>query len=332
LRIVLENMLLMEVFWGMGLLFLVLWLGGGLMAALRRDVLGIQARRMRDSRESSKELLMKAGEGSVGLVIAHPDDEAMFFTPTIMNLLAAMKESSSRARLRLLCLSSGNHDGLGEVRKRELKESCAVLGLLEGASSSSSADEVVSIIDDPELPDHPGLLWSYNKVAQHMESWIEANNITLLLTFDETGVSNHPNHRSVYEATRLLLRRRQHQHRAALASPPILTPSTSTSTPALASTAAPRVPSPLQAYGLISLPLYRKYLGLLDAWLIASLRRVGSLSFWAPAIDSSKLAMEAHRSQLVWFRHLFVLFSSYSFVNHLRPISIGSLTLTKSTR
>lgn len=53
-----------------------------------------------------------AGWGSRGLpgpprrvllVTAHPDDEAMFFGPTILGLLAA------GADLYLLCLSSGNY-------------------------------------------------------------------------------------------------------------------------------------------------------------------------------------------------------------------------------
>ena len=74
----------------------------------------------------------------VALVIAHPDDECMFFSPTLSRLSArklASPGSSSRAnsrRLRgvrvkwtVLCLSNGNACGLGKVREKELFESCA---------------------------------------------------------------------------------------------------------------------------------------------------------------------------------------------------------------
>lgn len=47
-------------------------------------------------------------------VIAHPDDEAMFFTPTINELVRYNI-------LHLLCLSNGGYYGLGKVRERELK-------------------------------------------------------------------------------------------------------------------------------------------------------------------------------------------------------------------
>ncbi|EAX04497.1 phosphatidylinositol glycan, class L, isoform CRA_a [Homo sapiens] len=57
------------------------------------------------------------------LVIAHPDDEAMFFAPTVLGL----------ARLRhwvyLLCFSAGNYYNQGETRKKELLQSCDVLGI-----------------------------------------------------------------------------------------------------------------------------------------------------------------------------------------------------------
>ena len=58
------------------------------------------------------------------LVTAHPDDEAMFFAPTILSL--TRKTSFD---LFHLCLSSGNADGLGETRIRELTNSLDVLGI-----------------------------------------------------------------------------------------------------------------------------------------------------------------------------------------------------------
>lgn len=70
------------------------------------------------------------------LITAHPDDECMFFAPTIIHLL------SLDQKLILLCLSegtpphppscnilSGDYYGSGPTRKKELYEACKVLGL-----------------------------------------------------------------------------------------------------------------------------------------------------------------------------------------------------------
>jgi len=55
--------------------------------------------------KSSKSLL---------LVIAHPDDESMFFIPMIENLKKFYK-------INIMCFSNGNSDGLGKIREKELK-------------------------------------------------------------------------------------------------------------------------------------------------------------------------------------------------------------------
>jgi len=50
-------------------------------------------------------------------IIAHPDDEAMFFQPSIVTL-------RDKNKLFLLCLSNGNAEGLGRIREKELERSC----------------------------------------------------------------------------------------------------------------------------------------------------------------------------------------------------------------
>ncbi|XP_036691327.1 N-acetylglucosaminyl-phosphatidylinositol de-N-acetylase isoform X2 [Balaenoptera musculus] len=57
------------------------------------------------------------------LVTAHPDDEAMFFAPTVLGL------ARLRHQVSLLCFSSGNYYNQGEIRKKELLQSCDVLGI-----------------------------------------------------------------------------------------------------------------------------------------------------------------------------------------------------------
>ena len=74
---------------------------------------------------STTELAIKSQ--NVLLVTAHPDDEAMFFAPTILSL--SRKPSID---LFHLCLSSGNADGLGVIRKAELTNSLDILGIHPG--------------------------------------------------------------------------------------------------------------------------------------------------------------------------------------------------------
>lgn len=56
------------------------------------------------------------------LVIAHPDDECMFFTPALLQLRQSHVP-------HILCLSNGGYDGLGEVRSIELRLSGQTLGV-----------------------------------------------------------------------------------------------------------------------------------------------------------------------------------------------------------
>jgi N-acetylglucosaminylphosphatidylinositol deacetylase len=89
------------------------------------------------------------------LLIAHPDDEAMFFAPTLL----ALTRPENGNHVKLLCLSSGmssatsikpqqlthacttgDADGLGETRKQELVKSGLQLGI-------RSKDDILIIED-----------------------------------------------------------------------------------------------------------------------------------------------------------------------------------------
>ena len=66
------------------------------------------------------------------LLTAHPDDECMFFAPTLLGLNALGGDvPRTNFELYSLCLSSGDSDGLGDVRKGELGRSLDVLGIPE---------------------------------------------------------------------------------------------------------------------------------------------------------------------------------------------------------
>ena len=76
------------------------------------------------------------------LLTAHPDDETFFFGPTLTSLIpsfAAPVSASSGSnasdsvttfpQVYSLCLSVGNADGLGDIRRRELGDSLDILGV-----------------------------------------------------------------------------------------------------------------------------------------------------------------------------------------------------------
>ncbi|KAL3019911.1 hypothetical protein AAZX31_05G116300 [Glycine max] len=117
------------------------------------------------------------------LVIAHPDDESMFFTPTI-NFL-----TSKGHNVQILCLSIGDADGKGNIRKQELFQACVALKV---------PMQQVKIVNHPDLQDGFGKVWSHNLLAKIIEEEITRCCIDMIITFDSHGVSGHCNHRDVH--------------------------------------------------------------------------------------------------------------------------------------
>lgn len=151
------------------------------------------------------------------LLIAHPDDEAMFFSPTVL----ALTKPELGNHVKILCLSSGDADGLGHIRKKELQQSAKHLGL--------RADSDVFIVDDPaRFPDSMTATWSESDISSLLASAFAPDlasqsqssavrhrvpgtgpptaTIDVLITFDKHGISNHPNHCSLYHGAVHFLR------------------------------------------------------------------------------------------------------------------------------
>ncbi|GAA5845118.1 hypothetical protein JCM3766R1_004442 [Sporobolomyces carnicolor] len=127
---------------------------------------------------------------SVLWITAHPDDESFFFAPTILNL---DHESDGHARetvKNLLCLSIGDYEGEGRVRRKELRQSCRVLGIDESRCLA---------IDHPDLPDDPNVEWPYDVVIDLVKRHATETNSDAIITFDEYGVSGHANHRVLHK-------------------------------------------------------------------------------------------------------------------------------------
>uniref|UniRef100_A0A182PQU5 N-acetylglucosaminylphosphatidylinositol deacetylase n=1 Tax=Anopheles epiroticus TaxID=199890 RepID=A0A182PQU5_9DIPT len=120
------------------------------------------------------------------LVTAHPDDEVMFFGPTILEL------RRRQCRVFVLCLSEGNHDRKGAIRRQELWDACESMGI---------RPEDITLVNATHLQDDPTAEWKTGTIASQLLRQLESLDAELLITFDKEGVSGHPNHCAIYYAT-----------------------------------------------------------------------------------------------------------------------------------
>ena len=186
------------------------------------------------------------------IVVAHPDDESMFFIPTIQALSTGVspppvsqsqpqelpQRSTSSHEVWLLCLTTGDYDGLGKIRTQELIDVCQLIGISKlvildddgDDGHSGDIDTQTQISATKKIIDHPKKRWDpqqvskvirqmllgeigvchdyQNKVTQKKEkqqhqegehcSSSDDNLLVDLITFDEVGVSGHINHIDTY--------------------------------------------------------------------------------------------------------------------------------------
>ena len=234
-------------------------------------------------------LLSDGGGDGALLVTAHPDDESMFFAPTVLALKGVL-------RLHVLCLSTGDYDGLGRVRAVEIVHACAVLGV---------PAERVTILDEPDVRDGPHTNWPAARVAHLVQRELELRSLGRVITFDGCGVTNHPNHVAVHLGVRSLVDTNSGMDAAD--SPRVVTPRT---------------------YVLHSTGPLRRLMGWWD--LVPTILAI----LWHLRDNSSPrlcccvnlrpwachAAMRAHKSQYVWYRRLYVMLSRYVFVNTLEAL------------
>ncbi|KAF9462973.1 putative deacetylase LmbE-like domain-containing protein [Collybia nuda] len=270
---------------------------------------------------NARSIISNGNTGRILLLTAHPDDECMFFAPTITALagiprtLDAGNHRKDAAAIYSLCLSIGDADRLGYIRRRELDLSLDVLGILKSNSW---------VLDHPDLKDNMSSHWSPAIIANTITPYIIEHQISTILTFDEKGVSNHPNHKSLREGVIHFLRYYDH----------------------------PTLPPP-RLFTLITVPLTTKYTSIIAALLakfdlykhrlfhhIRLLLRHDLTSYFPHNPNASQeftpvfisgifeyslaiRAMRKHASQLVWFRYLYVIFSRYMWVNEWAEVKIS---------
>ena len=207
------------------------------------------------------------------LVTAHPDDECMFFGPTLCHL------SDHKIPVKVVCLSTGteclvldfsvnfdlgNFRGQGDQRVKELAKAIAVYN----GPSHACLDE---------FRDGP-FGWEPSRIREVITDQVRDFRASVIVTFDDYGVSGHKNHKSCS----ILGRDEQ--------------------------TAGVRV------LYLESVPLFRKFTATMD--LMAT--SMCAQSFVVAGSWRSIRAMMCHKTQLEWFRLLYIFFSRYMTINSFR--------------
>ncbi|KAJ3928845.1 MAG: LmbE-like protein [Lentinula lateritia] len=263
------------------------------------------------------------------LVTAHPDDECLFFAPTIFGLAngSQLNDASqdgsigqnNENELFSLCLSVGDADGLGHIRKEEYEKSLDVMGI---------KDTNRIALDDLYLQDSMEVSWDIDYIADVVADFVIHHNITTILSFDQGGVSDHPNHKIIPFGIQRMI------------------------------SAYPVYPPP-KFYVLITVPISIKYVGILAplvakfdlyamnmlhsaedrlSWIVeyfgypyttsavdAKRNREETMPFFVAGINDYLVALQAmrqHWSQLVWFRWLNVMFSRYMWVNEWAEVKM----------
>ncbi|KAF2466127.1 phosphatidylinositol glycan class L [Lindgomyces ingoldianus] len=238
------------------------------------------------------------------LLIAHPDDEAMFFAPTLLGLTRPELGN----HVKILCLSSGNADGLGEIRKQELVKSGLQLGL--------RGEDDILVIEDKNFPDSMTATWQPRLISNLLTSAFAPKmasisskdppqaTIDAIITFDAHGISSHPNHKSLFNGAHVFLKSLMHSHSG--------------------------WDCPIKLYTLTTTNIFRKYLSLLDspftiAGAVAKRKEMGG--FPTPLMyisgpvgyrTAQKAMTTAHESQMRWFRWGWITFSRYMILNDLK--------------
>lgn len=223
------------------------------------------------------------------LIIAHPDDESMFFLPTLYNVI---RYSAPDDTFQVLCLSNGNYDGLGHIREIELQKAILVI----------SEKIRLTIVLHEELQDGPNQSWQPDVIVNEIQSNVQdLHGDVVLITFDEYGVTNHPNHIDTCRGARNFFEMQTGTR----------------SDGHLQLWLLKTIHNPLQKNVVIFEIISRLLKWLVPSFMMGHEGHDNCKTFFMFPTFLTWRAMKMHYSQFVWYRKLFVLFSSYSYWNDL---------------
>ncbi|KAK6459165.1 N-acetylglucosaminyl phosphatidylinositol de-N-acetylase [Scheffersomyces xylosifermentans] len=240
---------------------------------------------------------------TVYFIIGHPDDEVMFFSPSLVEI-AKPKNGND---VKLVCFSTGDsvHESMGRIRSEELRQSARILGI---------DSDNVTILDT--FKDGMNVTWDSNEIRDTLKDIVgvgKSQRPVVLITFDENGVSYHPNHISLYLGTVNFIKTYKN--------------------------------SDYKLFVLKSLTFWEKYsftlltnvelfVDHISRWIFNNIEIDINISFFTksdiPNLSSIKFYSDlnmlsvsyaamcyGHYSQMVWFRYGWLVLSRYLTFNHL---------------
>lgn len=225
-------------------------------------------------------------DANVVYVIAHPDDEVMFFLPLVLELAKPQHHN----HLLIVCFSDGDADGLGAIRRQELERLAKMLGV-----------DHVAILD---FVDGMNITWDADAVADALKPFVGRDSV--IVTFDDHGVLGHPNHISLYHgAVKLVKRTKNTLFKLKLLNFIDKYSFTLMTLVELFVNYVTRLVH--QVFGInINILFYPSLSG--------EMRFYSDINAVAAAYGAM---MYGHYSQMVWFRYGWLLFSRYLTYNHL---------------
>lgn len=218
---------------------------------------------------------------------AHPDDESMFFAPTITEL----SKDNYNNHIHVICLSNGGMDGLGKIREKELQRAATILGI----------DSVKTL----DYEDNINVFWETEEVVNTIKTELtlltsqynlKADEV-VLITFDKDGVSNHPNHKSIFNAVSEF-----------------------------------KKSTYITTYFLVSWNIAQKYSGIFVTDYELIKKNIYNMLDWGSPFEANAIVLFsdlntvflnlssmswAHYSQIVWFRWIWIFTSKYMNSNKL---------------
>uniref|UniRef100_A0A915M8S3 N-acetylglucosaminylphosphatidylinositol deacetylase n=1 Tax=Meloidogyne javanica TaxID=6303 RepID=A0A915M8S3_MELJA len=175
----------------------------------------------------------------------------MFFSPTLFTL------KSVGVVLHIFCITSGDSDGNGLIRIKELSEASNNYGI---------PNDHVHILDPNGKIFVDGFVeWNITSLAEILLKRIKQPPKGII-TFDEWGVSGHPNHINCFKTINLLTKRWNNT----------------------------------KFFALQSVPLWRKYLGFFDVYLTELLEGNKQIVYitWSGPISAYKIMTNHYKSQM----------------------------------
>lgn len=237
-----------------------------------------------DSLKLNRNGEIKSSGNRIAYIFAHPDDESMFFTPSIRRLLKDKNE------IYFLCFTTNFKKFMSspnENRGLELQRAAHVLGV-------SDDFKILSIMNMDDYESYgrvtavglPGENedWFLKKedMQNILETFLTKYEIDAIITFDPYGVSGHPEHFKVRTAVLEYKKNKE-----------------------------------IEVFELITYNKIIKFTGLIGSILF----RDSNIVLYTDSVDHAWNAMVEHVSQWTWFRKFFISHSRYAYINNLRKIN-----------